>query len=136
MRTSPVIKFTTFLKQKHQIIIDEKIINDYLKPKEKVEPYFKADPYSLEIIKIVSDFFNVSSDDLIGKSRKKVLSVPRQIAIYFIEKNCWISMELIGKIFSDRDHSTVTASIKKVKGFIETDKNYAEKIKILEDKIK
>jgi chromosomal replication initiator protein len=136
MRTSPVIKFTTFLQQKHNITIDNIIINDYLKPKEKVKPYFKTDPYSEEIIKIISKFFNVSPNDLKGGSHKRIHSIPRQIAMYFIENNCWISRESIGKIFNDRDHSTVTASIKKVKGFIETDKNYAEKIKQLELLIK
>lgn len=136
MRTSPVIIFTNWLKDKHKITIEKSIIDDYLRPKEKAKPYFKTDPFSIEIIKIVAEFFNVSPDDLIGPSQKKIFSIPRQICMYFIEINCWISRESIGQMFNNRDHSTVTISIGKVKNFIDTDKKYAENIKELEKRIR
>jgi chromosomal replication initiation ATPase DnaA len=136
MRITPILKFTTYLKDKHNIIISKAIIDGYFKPIGKKNPYLKNDPYSAKITKIVSRFFNVEYKKVIGRSNKKIYSIPRQIAMYFIDINCWISHETIGKEFSNRNHSTVTTSIKTVKNFIDTDKKYADDIKELEKRIK
>jgi chromosomal replication initiator protein len=137
MRTSPVIKFANWLNDKHKITINKSILEEYFKPiVSKRNPYLKNDPYSQRIIKIVSHFYNVPYEEIIGPSQKKIYSIPRQISMYFIDLYCWISYETIGKLFNNRNHSTVTTSINNVKGFIGTDRKYADNIRLLDDLIK
>jgi chromosomal replication initiator protein len=55
----------------------------------------------------------VNIDDLIGQSRSAKIAVPRQLAMYILNKTK-ISSPQIGEILGGRDHSTVLHGIKKV----------------------
>lgn len=67
----------------------------------------------IELIEIVSSYFQLSKDDLLGKAQGKAFSFPRQIAMFLLKDYLNLSYSQIGKIFL-RDHSTVISSIKKI----------------------
>jgi chromosomal replication initiator protein len=59
----------------------------------------------------VAGQFNIRSDDLRSKSRKKTITLPRQISMYMARKYTEEGLAEIGRAFN-RDHSTVLHSIR------------------------
>lgn len=87
------------------------------------------------ICELVSGQFNVSVKELQSKSRKKVITTPRQIAMYLARKYTEESLVDIGKIFN-RDHSTVLHSIKVVSDKLVRDGSVNAQLEILSNKVK
>lgn len=87
------------------------------------------------ICELVSGQFNVSVKDLQSKSRKKIITTPRQIAMYLARKYTEDSLVDIGKTFN-RDHSTVLHSIKVVSNKLIRDTSVNAQLEILSSKVK
>ncbi len=66
-----------------------------------------------KIVSVVGKQYQVSSSDILGKSRKSEIVLPRHISIYFARTLLNSSLMDIGRYFG-RDHSTIMSSIKKV----------------------
>ncbi len=85
----------------------------------------------------VSRKYGISIEDLKSKKRTDSIAKARHIAIYLIKEIIEeISLSEIGKIFGDRDHTTVIASLKKVSSDIRTVNGTEEDIKKLINDIK
>lgn len=67
-----------------------------------------------KIMEKVSTFYNVTKDELIGKSRVKTLVVPRQVAMYLCSKLTDMNSGMIGKTFGNKDRTTVIHSVQKI----------------------
>lgn len=65
------------------------------------------------IIKIVGKYYQINTVDILGKSRKSNIVLPRHLSIYFTRKILKYSLLDIGKYFG-RDHSTILSSINKI----------------------
>ncbi len=87
------------------------------------------------IQQIVSDFFNISIDHIIGKTRKRNIVVARQLGMYFAKKMTELSLKEIGKQFGNRDHTTVMHSIKTINDLIDTDSLFKDTFNRLEHKL-
>lgn len=66
------------------------------------------------IIEIVSEHFNISSDQMISKSRSNDIARPRQIAMYLCKNMTSAPLDTIGALLGGRDHSTIIHGIKKI----------------------
>lgn len=66
-----------------------------------------------EIIKIVTEWFNITERDLFSRNNKKNISLARHIAIYLCRTILKLSTTNLEKIFK-RNHSTILYSIKKI----------------------
>lgn len=75
-----------------------------------------------KIMDKVSTFYNVTKDELIGKSRVKTLVIPRQIAMYLCSKLTDMNASMIGKTFGNKDRTTVLHSVQKIENDLTTDK--------------
>ncbi|MCX6794704.1 MAG: chromosomal replication initiator protein DnaA [Candidatus Falkowbacteria bacterium] len=80
-----------------------------------------------EIVEATARFYNTTYKDLIGKSRKKELVWPRQIAIFLIREDIGTSYPTIGAELGGRDHTTAMHSYNKIQR--ETVEKGNEKIK-------
>jgi chromosomal replication initiator protein len=67
------------------------------------------------ILNIVSDHFHIKKDDIMSKSRKKDIAVPRQIAMYLIREELKLTFPNIGEALGGKDHSTVMHAWNKIK---------------------
>ncbi|CDR30074.1 Chromosomal replication initiator protein DnaA [Acholeplasma oculi] len=76
-----------------------------------------------KIQSVVSDYFQISLQDLIGKKRHTKFTIPRHIAMYLIKLKYNIPYKTIGQLFSDRDHSTVLAACERIEKDIQLDSN-------------
>jgi chromosomal replication initiator protein len=73
-----------------------------------------------EIVKIVSDYYNVEENFIYEKTRKKEIVKPRQIIMYLLREDMNISYPSIGEKLGGRDHTTVIHSCEKIKEDIKT----------------
>lgn len=80
-----------------------------------------------EIVEATAKYYNTTYKDLIGKSRKKELVWPRQIAIFLIREDIGTSYPTIGAELGGRDHTTAMHSYNKIR--LEVVDNGNEKIK-------
>lgn len=88
-----------------------------------------------EIIMAVSSYYNIPNIDLRGKSRKKEIVRPRQIAMYLLRKESGMSFPSIGDHFSGRDHTTAMHACEKIEKLIEHDEELSQEIGFLRERI-
>lgn len=69
---------------------------------------------SKHIIEAVAKFFDIAIKDLIGKSRKKELVVPRQITMFLLREEINASFPSIGQEVGGRDHTTAIHACNKI----------------------
>ncbi len=66
------------------------------------------------IIEAVSRFYDLALKDIVGKSRKKELAVPRQIIMYLLREEINTSYPTIGHELGGRDHTTAMHAYNKI----------------------
>ena len=111
---SRMIGYAELMNKELTIDIAKEQLSDSIKPEG-------SGIISVETIqKAVSEFYNVSVDDLKSSSRKKTVAVPRHIAIYLCRELTEYSLDEIGAEFGGRDHSTVISSINKIEDRLKT----------------
>ena len=86
------------------------------------------------IIQFIAKQYNVTTQQITSLSRKKEVSLPRQIAMYFSSNMTMNSLHTIGLAFT-RSHSTVIHSIEKINNLCESDVNFAKEIEYFSNKI-
>ena len=59
------------------------------------------------IIEIVADHYGVTVDQMISSSRQKIISRPRQIAMYLCREMVDTPLNAIGALLGDRNHATI-----------------------------
>ena len=67
-----------------------------------------------DIQKNVASFYNIKVIEMKSKKKLKILSHPRQVAMYLCRKYTQKSFPEIGKFFGGKDHSTVMHAVRKV----------------------
>lgn len=80
-----------------------------------------------DIQKFVADKYGIKLSDIKGKSRKKEIVNPRQIAMFLSREILEDSLVTISNAF-DRDHTTVMHGIDKIQKQIEEDDNFKDEI--------
>ncbi len=66
------------------------------------------------ILEETAGYFQLSTADLMSKSRSRPLTQARHIAMYLMRENTGLSLVKIGEMFGGRDHTTALHGIKKV----------------------
>ena len=87
------------------------------------------------IQKIVSEYFQISVEDIRSKKRSSNISFPRQIAMYLCRTMTNESFPKIGTEFGGKDHSTVMHSVEKIENEIKVNKDLANIIEKLKKDI-
>jgi chromosomal replication initiator protein len=81
-----------------------------------------------ELIKLVAEFYGLTTESLCDKTRRKEVVRPRQIAMYILREDFNVSFPTIGEKMGGRDHTTVIHSCEKVKNDLKTDKLLEQQI--------
>lgn len=89
-----------------------------------------------KIIEVCCDYYGVTRDDLTGKKKNKEIVDPRQIAMFLITEILDTPLVAIGRIFGNRDHTTVMHARDKVQRMLKDDSNLRAEISELKEKIK
>lgn len=99
------------------------VLQDALAPRE-----ITAD----DIIRRVSERYNIRLTDLKGPRKEKKISEPRQIAMYLTRKLTPLPLVQIGQKFGGKDHSTVVHAVKKIKSRMDHNFDFKQEVNNLE----
>jgi len=89
-------------------------------------PMRRAQVTSEEVMALITSEFAITARELIGKSRTQAISMPRQIAMFLLREHTESSLEDIGRIFGNRDHTTVIYAVNKVKDRSQKDRMFKD----------
>ena len=89
-----------------------------------------------EIVDTVCAHYQVSPEEVSGKSRKRILVTARQVSMYLAQKHTKMPASRIGKLIAGRDHSTVIHSCEKVVERMKTDASFSDEIQKIENAFK
>lgn len=81
-----------------------------------------------DVVKIISDFYNIEEESIYEKTRRKEIIKPRQIIMYILREDLSISYPAIGQKLGGRDHTTVIHSCEKIKTDIKEDQSLMQEI--------
>ncbi|MBP7005810.1 chromosomal replication initiator protein DnaA [Patescibacteria group bacterium] len=73
------------------------------------------------LIEVITKYYDVPLDDLLGKSRERRFALPRQIAMYLLREELKCSFPAIGDHLGSRDHTTAMHACEKVTGLAQND---------------
>lgn len=83
------------------------------------------------VISSVSSTYNIEKAQLLGRSRKAVFSLPRQVTMYILKEYSELSSGQIGNALNGRDHSTVIHGHAKIKEKMQTDASLKKTIDLI-----
>lgn len=108
--------------------IASKIISDVIQ-----EPSLNISPKN--IIKVVSDIYEVSASEIVGQCRKKEVVEPRQIIMYLMRDCLNLSYPSIGEKIGKRDHTTAIYAYEKISKEINRNQSLNQKILMIKELI-
>ena len=100
---------------------------------EKIVGEEKSDVNIDKVQRFVCEYFNITRDDLLSKSRKRQIVQARQIAMYLsrnLISNC--SLSTIGAEIGGKDHATVLHACTTVSDLMSTDKVFKKYVSDIE----
>lgn len=87
------------------------------------------------ILTAVGDVFDLSVEELKGNSRRREISLARQVGMYLMRQHTDLSLPKIGEVFGGKDHTTVLYSCDKIAQLRNTDPNLSQTLRQLGDRI-
>lgn len=106
--------------KKRDLSINEvkKLIKNNIKPSKNVSIQ--------NIVKTISDFYDINEESIYEKTRRKEIVRARQLIMYVLREDFNISYPLIGQKLGGKDHTTVIHSCLKIKNDIKDDQKLAQ----------
>lgn len=90
---------------------------------------------SKKLLSVVSSFYDISLNDLLGTSRKKELVVPRQIAMFLMREELKASFPNIGQDIGGRDHTTAMHACLKISKLVDNDEKVKNDVAVLKQRV-
>ena len=73
-----------------------------------------------KIIESICSYYNISEDELTGKSKQKNVAVPRQIGMYLCKNMTNLNFVMLSKVFG-KDRTTIMHGVDKIIALLKTD---------------
>ena len=134
-----IIKLLAFASLKHRAITVElarEALREKLKSGEVVQPRSSRHDRLRTIQQRVAGEWGVSVDGLQSKTRTKVLTVPRQVAMYLAREILGMQLVEIGLGFGGRDHSTVIHSLERVASMMKDDAEFRRSVERVRESLR
>jgi chromosomal replication initiator protein len=93
---------------------------DELSKRDKTKPK--------DLIRIVSKEFQVTSKDVLSRSRKSDIAFARQVIMYLLREDFGYKLEDVAELLNRKDHTTVMHGVDKIKSKVQLDKGFEEQI--------
>ncbi|PZD73449.1 Chromosomal replication initiator protein DnaA [Acaryochloris thomasi RCC1774] len=87
------------------------------------------------IMAAIVETYGISTEDLKSNSRRREISLARQIGMYLMRQHTDLSLPKIGEEFGGKDHTTVMYSCEKVSVLETNDPDVAQQLRQLSDRI-
>ncbi|PIR02819.1 MAG: chromosomal replication initiator protein DnaA [Candidatus Portnoybacteria bacterium CG09_land_8_20_14_0_10_44_13] len=105
-----------------------KILSSVIAPPRKLISY-------KNIIKAVSEFYDITTSDLTTKCRRREIVWPRQITMFLMREELKNSYPFIGEKLGGKDHTTVMYACEKLNKEIETNETVQQEINLIKERI-
>ncbi len=124
-----LIAFSHLEKQEITLEVAENELKDIIFPDspKKITPEL--------ILKVVSDHFNISPEDICSHKRNSEIVYPRQIVMYLCRDLDGYSLKAIGNILGGRDHTTIIHGAEKIADSISKNERTRNVVEILRKKL-
>ena len=99
---------------------------------EKIVGEQQSDITIDKVQKVVCDYFNITRDTLLSKTRKRQIVQARQIAMYMSRSLINCSLSTIGAEIGGKDHATVLHACTTVSDLMSTDKTFKQYVTDIE----
>lgn len=87
------------------------------------------------LLEIIIAYYDITMDDLLGKSREKRLAFPRQVAMYLLREDAKCSYPAIGAHVGDRDHTTAMHACNKITDLLKNDEQLKHDIVLIRERV-
>ncbi len=87
------------------------------------------------LLEVVITYFDISMDDILGKSRERRLAFPRQIAMYLLREESKCSYPSIGDQVGGRDHTTAMHACNKINEMLKDDDQLKHDLTTLRERL-
>ncbi|MHC5353951.1 chromosomal replication initiator protein DnaA [Myroides sp. LJL115] len=112
-----LIAQSSFIKREVTLDLARQVVEKFVKNVKR--------EISIDYIQsVVSDYFEIDTEVLRSKTRKRNIAQARQLAMFFAKKYTKNSLASIGSQIGGRDHATVLHACKTIDNLIETDKEF------------
>ncbi|MVX35125.1 MULTISPECIES: chromosomal replication initiator protein DnaA [Myroides] len=112
-----LIAQSSFIKREVTLDLARSVVEKFVKNVKR--------EISIDFIQtVVSSYFEIDTETLRSKTRKRNIAQARQLAMYFAKKYTKASLASIGSQIGGRDHATVLHACKTIDNLIETDKEF------------
>ena len=102
------------LRNKAPTLLEVKnLLKNNIKPKKNVA--------IKDVVKVVSDYYNLEESSVYEKTRRKEIVKARQVVMYILREDFNVSYPLIGQKLGGKDHTTVIHSYLKIKDDLKND---------------
>jgi len=88
-----------------------------------------------EVITTVASYFDISIEDVLGKSREKKLAFPRQIIMFLLREELKLSYPNIGDELGGRDHTTAMHAHTKIATNIDNDLKLKQDLEMIKQRL-
>ncbi len=88
-----------------------------------------------QVIHIVAEYFDISIEEVLGKSREKRLAFPRQIIMYLLREEMKSSYPTIGTELGGRDHTTAMHAHSKIALLVESDDKLQKDLELIKQRL-
>jgi chromosomal replication initiator protein len=91
--------------------------------------------HSDKILEVVSGYYKIPLDDLVGKCRRREIVKPRQVVMYILRKDNGSSFPSIGTSLGGRDHTTAIHACGKIEKELEHDEVLRQDLTLIRQKL-
>ncbi len=88
------------------------------------------------VVDVVSSYYDVKKDDLLGSKKNKEFAFPRQIAMYLMRDMTNLSNMKIAEFFGKKDHTTIMYAYEKIRKLMKEDLELRKVVEDIINKIK
>ena len=96
------------------------LLKNNLKPKKSIA--------IKDVVKVVSEHYQLAESSIYEKTRKKEIVKARQIVMYLLREDFNVSYPLIGQKLGGKDHTTVIHSCLKIKADLKNDPQLSQEL--------
>lgn len=87
------------------------------------------------LVELIVNYYDLSIEELLGKSREQRLAFPRQIAMYLLREEAKYSYPAIGTHIGGRDHTTVMHACSKISELMKKDEQLKRDVALLREQL-
>lgn len=124
-----IVAYATLTSQRINLELAQTALKDIFSENKPIKVTTKL------IQEVVSNYYNIRTEDIQSSKKPKRIAYPRQIAMYLSRKLLDISLPKIGEQFGGRDHTTVIHACSKIEKELDKDSELQKAIFELEQRI-